>query len=86
MPSLWWSNLLNKILGEACPECGKRHMEHYYAWTRGWNELCSQASGEPGTRCYDCGHIVWDTPYDEYVARLPDWVRPYPDRIGITNG
>ena len=76
-------NLLNKILdyflGEACPECGSRHLDHGQ-WIRGYNELCRQAAGAPGKRCYDCGHIIWDDTYEEYISYQPDWIRTYPDR------
>jgi hypothetical protein len=73
--------IVNYFLGEACPECGSRHLNHHHGWIRGYNELCKQAAGAPGKRCYDCGHVIWDDTYEEYVSSLPDWVRPFPDKV-----
>jgi len=59
-----------------CPKCKSKHLNDGY-WTRGWNDLCSQACGDTGIRCFDCCHIEWEQTLDEYKAKLPKWCRAY---------
>jgi hypothetical protein len=59
-----------------CPMCNSKHLDDGY-WIRGWNDLCSQACGDIGTRCFDCGHIEWKQSCEDYKAELPKWCRAY---------
>ena len=61
-----------------CKKCGSKHLEKGY-WSRGWNDCCNQAAGSRGTRCYDCGLIIWDKPYEEAIKEMPEFIRFYQD-------
>lgn len=71
--------LVDKVFGAKCPACGNRSLQHSYKWIRGWNNLCKQAVGDSGYRCYDCGYIVWDVPYETFRESLPKWCVAYTD-------
>lgn len=59
-----------------CRKCGSFNL-NYGHWTRGWNNLCGQATGANGWRCFDCGKIVWKQTDEEYAESLPEWCTPY---------
>lgn len=61
-----------------CERCGSRDTSRGF-YTRGYNELCTQAAGDSGHWCNTCGHITFDQSYEDYVAGLQSWVKPYPD-------
>ncbi len=61
-----------------CIKCGSNKIDKGY-WTRGWNEACSQACGDNGCRCFDCGHIHWNQSKEDYQSKLPKWCRAYND-------
>lgn len=72
------SSLLNRLLGKKCPFCGSRKRTYSpYRWTRGWNNLCSQACGDAGWYCNDCGKIEWERSIEEYKSILPSWCYAY---------
>jgi len=73
-----WNKLLDNLFGEKCPNCGKRELQYGY-WSRGYNELCRQACGDSGDRCYECGYIRWRLDYESYKSSLPHWCRAYDD-------
>jgi hypothetical protein len=60
-----------------CTKCGSKRLERSRNWTGGWNDYCGQAIGRDGTRCYDCGKIVWHQTDEQYQAKLPKWCRAY---------
>ena len=66
----WLKDLLNIPY---CKKCGSTHLDHSSMWNGGWNLLCEQAVARSGTRCYDCGNIVWDQSDKEYENSLPEW-------------
>lgn len=66
----WWRQ-------KHCWRCGSRRLNASHGWTRGYNDLCTQAVGATGKRCYDCGFIHFVTPYYDYVEKLPSWCRAY---------
>lgn len=69
--------LLRLVNGQIiCPKCLRMQMRRGY-YTRGWNNLCDQATGDNGYRCYNCGHMVWDHTLEEYKERLPKWCKAY---------
>lgn len=70
---------IEHIQGERCPECGSSDLTWASNWIRGYNDLCNQATGCCGTRCFDCGLIQWDQDYEEWTSGLPSWITPYPD-------
>lgn len=59
-----------------CWKCGGKHLTESSDWTRGYNDLCRQASGSTGKRCFDCGFIHFEKSHAEYAKTLPEWVRP----------
>jgi len=63
----------NKIKSKKkCPNCGSTNIsEGYYA--RGWNNLCSQASGDKGIYCYQCEQLTIFTRDEEYLEHQPCW-------------
>lgn len=73
MPRFW--QYLVKC-SRRCPKCKSKHLDDGY-WIRGWNNLCEQACGDTGTRCFDCGHIEWEQTCEEYKAKLSKWCRAY---------
>ena len=66
------------IFGEVCEKCGTRALHRGY-WTRGHNHMCEQATGDDGTRCFECGDIVWDRTFEEYKKALPRWCEAHED-------
>ena len=62
-----------------CPKCASSNLKSGY-WIRGWNNLCNQAAGDEGHRCYECGYIQWEKSYEEYVKILPHWCTPYKNK------
>ena len=62
-----------------CLKCLSFRQDHSY-WHRGYNSLCQQADGDYGTRCYDCGNIVWDQSKEDYDKNSPDWCGSYPEK------
>lgn len=72
--------IVTKVLGEQCKNCNTYgQLQYDNRWVRGWNNLCNQAIGDWGKRCYNCGEIYWDRPIEEYRSILPDWCRAYED-------
>lgn len=71
---LWWF-----FIAKRCPKCGSYTLEHSnWRWNRAWNSLCEQATGAAGTRCYDCGHMMWDIPDEkEWLKTQPKWIISY---------
>jgi len=59
-----------------CPKCRSLLMQRGY-YIRGWNDLCDQATGDFGYRCYDCGYIEWNKTCGEYKKELPHWCHAY---------
>jgi len=70
--------ITNFIFKKRCTKCKSKNLTDGI-WRRGWNELCQQATGDSGIRCYDCGHIVWKQNFEEYQKSLPKWCRAYKD-------
>lgn len=70
----FWQYLVRR--SKRCKNCNSKHL-NYGHWIRGWNDLCEQACGDYGTRCFDCGNIEWDKTCEEYKAILPKWCRAY---------
>ncbi len=62
-----------------CIKCKSKRIDRGY-WIRGWNNLCSQACGDIGDRCFDCGDINWDKTLKEYKLKLPIWCDAYKNR------
>lgn len=71
----WWRQ-------QHCWRCGSRDLRESMSYIRGYNELCTQAYGEDGKRCFDCGFIHFRTPYYEHVERIPEWCKPSSPRPG----
>lgn len=65
---------------DRCEKCKSTTLHKSSGWTRGWNNLCEQATGDSGTRCFDCGHIKWDQSLEEYKSKLPEWCVAYEDK------
>jgi len=60
-----------------CKKCGSAKLK-YSHWRRGSNTLGggAQGVGAMGTRCYDCGNIVWDIPDEiEWLNGEPHWIQ-----------
>jgi hypothetical protein len=55
-----------------CYHCGSKKIDRGY-YSRGWNNLCNQASGDYGYWCYDCCKVSFIKTLDEYKATLPKW-------------
>lgn len=45
-------------------------------WSRGWDKIYGGTLGSYGIRCFDCGYIEWDVPYQKFEAsHNPDqWI------------
>lgn len=71
-----WLCRLFKI--ELCRNCGSSILNKSH-WIRGWNNWCEQASGDSGTRCFDCGSIHWHQSLNDYKKALPNWCEAYPN-------
>lgn len=65
-----------------CEMCGSWNMERGW-WSRGRNNWLEQAYGDAGSFCQQCGHITFDTPDAEHVARLPHWCTPYTTKQAV---
>lgn len=65
----WLLNILNIPY---CKKCGSIRLDHSL-WIGGWNLLCEQATARTGTRCFDCGDIIWDQTDEDYEQSLPEW-------------
>ena len=61
-----------------CMRCtGKNVGNTHGNYSRGYNTLCQQASGDKGAYCNDCGYITFITSFEDYKKTLPSWVTPY---------
>lgn len=74
--------LRDKFRRSHCWRCGSSELNENLGYTRGYNNLCQQACGSLGKRCFDCGFIHFETPYYRYVDHLPHWCKPSPPRPG----
>lgn len=73
-------SLFDRLFGVECPNCQKRsNMREQYNYTRGWNNLCSQACGCNGFYCMECGTVIYTISEEDYRADLPDWCTPSSD-------
>lgn len=63
-----------------CEKCGSKDLRYSSSWVRGWNYHCEQAIGDKGTRCYDCGNIVWEKSYEQFKNSQPKWCKAYKDK------
>lgn len=70
----FWQYLVRR--SKRCEKCNSKHLVKGY-WVRGWNNLCEQACGDEGERCFDCGNIVWEKSCEQYKAILPHWCKAY---------
>lgn len=55
---------------QKCTNCGSTGLVTGY-WSRGHDSLFGGAIGGRGTRCYDCGHIVFDQDKEAFEKTLP---------------
>lgn len=70
-----------RLFGIKCPHCGLRgQMGRSNSYIRGYNNLCTQASGDEGFYCMGCSGITYLTSYEEFRRVLPAWCDAYPDR------
>lgn len=76
----WIFNLF-KI--DFCKACGSIDLTHSSFWNGGYNYLCKQALGRSGTRCFDCGKMVWDESDDDFESHLPDWCKSHRQIINL---
>ena len=62
-----------------CEKCNSKKVGRtwYYAYTRGWNDLCNQAVGDTGAYCNDCGHITFVRSLEDFKKSLPNWCRAF---------
>jgi hypothetical protein len=62
-----------------CEKCGSKNVGKtwYYAYARGWNDLCNQAVGDTGAYCNNCGHITFVRSLEDFKKSLPNWCREY---------
>jgi hypothetical protein len=68
------TKILDFVFGEKCPNCGSRgHRKTSHNFTRGWNHLCTQASGDFGKYCESCQSVYFEKSDEEYLDGLPDW-------------
>lgn len=61
---------------ERCKKCASKKLEPGY-WSRSWDTVHGGAGGCRGTRCFDCGNIVWDKSLEEYKATLPSHYKAF---------
>ncbi len=70
----------DRLFGIKCPHCKKRGTDmrsnHY---TRGYNNLCTQASGDSGFYCMGCQRITFLISYEESRRITPTWCTVNPD-------
>ena len=72
---------IDRLFGIKCHHCHKRggmRRDHY---TRGYNNLCTQASGDEGFYCMECGGITFLISYEESRRITPTWCSVQPDTI-----
>ena len=69
----------DRLFGLKCPHCDKRGGLQRDTYTRGWNEMCTQASGDVGFYCMRCQHITFLTSYEEARRTTPTWCTVSPD-------
>jgi hypothetical protein len=61
-----------------CKHCGSWDVDKPHSgYTRGWNNLCEQATGDRGAYCNNCGQINWDQSLEDYKKSLPDWCKAF---------
>ena len=70
----------DRLFGIKCPHCNKRGTDmRSNTYTRGWNNLCEQASGSDGFFCMGCNGITFLTSYEEARRTTPTWCTVLPD-------
>lgn len=69
----------DRLFGVKCPNCSVRGAMHQAEYTRGWNNLCNQASGDTGLRCMSCSTIAFLTSFEESRRLTPAWCTVVPD-------
>ena len=68
-----------RLFGIKCPNCKERSRMHSDEYVRGYNNLCSQASGSKGLFCMKCASIIYLIPVEEYRRIMPSWCTVFPD-------
>lgn len=69
----------DRLFGIKCPHCNKRTDMRQGQYTRGYNEMCQQASGDDGFYCMGCGGITYRISYEESRRITPSWCTVNPD-------
>jgi hypothetical protein len=67
------AEFMDKLYGKACTHCGHREHRDVRYYARGYNHLCSQASGDDGELCSECFNISFLRTDEEFLRTLPYW-------------
>lgn len=55
-----------------CGHCKSTRIKKGY-FSRGWNKLCNQASGDNGYWCNHCFKISWIDSYERAIEKKKEW-------------
>lgn len=72
-------SFFDRLFGIKCPHCKERTDMRRDEYTRGYNNMCEQASGCSGFYCMSCGGITYTLSYEEDRRVTPAWCTVEPD-------
>lgn len=74
-------SLVDRLFGIKCPHCKQRGWDNMRKnqYIRGYNNMCTQASGDEGFYCMACGGITFLISYEESRRIKPSWCTVNPD-------
>lgn len=64
--------VISYINAPKCPLCNSTDIKDGY-YSRGWNWLCSQASGDRGIFCNNCHKVSFEHSDERFLKTLPEW-------------